>query len=104
MSGTQLLNIEKPHCEIFRRMLGHPEILRRLVVMCGKGVRLDHGPQFIGGVKGTSGHRLHGSGAPHRTTRGLQTPGRKTLRGWRDRVLAAGDRPRKQGRIRLRAW
>ena len=66
MGGTQLLNIEKPHCDIFRRMLGHPEVLRRLVVMCGEGVRLDHGPQFIGGKKGTSGHRLHGSGAPHK--------------------------------------
>lgn len=66
MGGTQLLNIEKPHCDIFRRMLGHVEILKRLVVMCGKGVRLDHGPQFIGGKKGTSGHRLHGSGAPHK--------------------------------------
>jgi hypothetical protein len=47
-------------------MLGHPEILSRLLVMCGKGFRLDHGPQFIGGVKGTAGHRLHGSGAPHK--------------------------------------
>jgi hypothetical protein len=66
MGGTQLLNIEKPHCDIFRRMLGHPEILSRLLVTCGKGFRLDHGPQFIGGVKGTAGHRLHGSGAPHK--------------------------------------
>jgi hypothetical protein len=66
LSGTQLLNIDKPHCDIFRRMLVHPAIISRLLVMCGKGVRLDHGPQFIGGVKGTSGHALHGSGAPHK--------------------------------------
>lgn len=66
MGGTQLMNIEKPHCDIFRRMLVHPAIVRRLRVMCGPGFRLDHGPQFIGGVKGTSGHRLHGSGAPHK--------------------------------------
>ncbi len=66
MGGTQLLNLDKPHCDIFRRMLVHPAVVDRLRVMCGPGFRLDHGPQFIGGVKGTSGHRLHGSGAPHK--------------------------------------
>lgn len=66
MGGTQLLNLDPPHCDIFRRMLVHPAIVNRLRVMCGPGFRLDHGPQFIGGVKGTSGHRLHGSGAPHK--------------------------------------
>ncbi|MCZ6635951.1 MAG: phytanoyl-CoA dioxygenase family protein, partial [bacterium] len=66
LRGTNLLDIEKPHCDIFRRMLVHPAIVSRLNIMCGKGFRLDHGPQFIGGVKGTSGHALHGSGAPHK--------------------------------------
>lgn len=66
LRGTQLLNIEKPHCDIFRRLLVHPAVISRLRVMCGAGFRLDHGPQFIGGVKGTSGHRLHGAGAPHK--------------------------------------
>ena len=68
LRGTNLLDIEKPHCEIFRRLLAHPAIMARLKVMCGHGFRLDHGPQFIGGVKGTSGHALHGSGAPHKPT------------------------------------
>ncbi len=66
MRGINLLDIEKPHCDIFRRLLVHPAIMSRLKVMCGRGFRLDHGPQFIGGIKGTSGHALHGSGAPHR--------------------------------------
>lgn len=66
MSGTNLLDFEKPHCDPFRKMLAHPQIVSRLQVMCGKGFRLDHGPQFIGGVKGTSGHALHGSGEPHK--------------------------------------
>lgn len=66
MGGKQLLDLERPYCDIFRRMLVHPAVVNRLRVMCGPGFRLDHGPQFIGGVKGTSGHRLHGSGAPHK--------------------------------------
>jgi hypothetical protein len=66
LRGTQLLNIEKPHCDIFKKMLVHPDVISRLRYMCGRGFRLDHGPQFIGGVKGTSGHRLHGAGAPHK--------------------------------------
>ena len=75
LGGTQLLNLEKPHCDIFRKMLVHPAIISRLRVMCGEGFRLDHGPQFIGGVKGTSGHRLHGSGAPHKPNVGYHHQG-----------------------------
>ena len=34
--------------------------------MCGSGFRFDHGPHFIGGVKGTEGLVMHGAGEPHR--------------------------------------
>ncbi len=61
-----LLTLPAPHCEPFRKMIAHPEIVSRLNVMCGKGFRLDHGPQFIGGINGTKGGSLHGAGEPHR--------------------------------------
>ena len=61
-----LLMLEPPHCEPFRKMLVHPEIVGRLREMCGAGFRLDSGPVFIGGVVGTSVHKLHGAGEPHK--------------------------------------
>lgn len=61
-----LLMLEPPHCEPFRRMLVHPEIVGRLREMSGAGFRLDSGPVFIGGVVGTSVHKLHGAGEPHK--------------------------------------
>ncbi len=64
--GTNLLNLPKPHCEPVRQLLAHPQIVSRLNVMCGKGFRLDHGPQFNNAVKGTAGLTLHGAGDPHR--------------------------------------
>lgn len=64
--GENLLELPHPHCEPFRRMLAHPQVVQRLVRMCGKGVRLDHGPQFNNAVKGTQGLILHGAGQPHR--------------------------------------
>jgi ectoine hydroxylase-related dioxygenase (phytanoyl-CoA dioxygenase family) len=64
--GTNLLNLPKPHCEPVRQLLAHPQIVSRLNVMCGKGFRLDHGPQFNNAVKGTAGLTLHGSGDPHK--------------------------------------
>ena len=60
------LSLKKPHCEPYRKMISHPALLSRLRVMCGRGFRLDHGPQFIGGIKGTRGGSLHGAGEPHR--------------------------------------
>ncbi len=60
-----LLTLPAPHCEPFRKMIALPEIVSRLNVMCGIGFRLDHGPQFIGGINGTSGGSLHGAGEPH---------------------------------------
>ena len=61
-----LLQLEGPYCEPFRRMLVHPAVVLRLNVMCGTGFRLDHGPLLISGVKGTEGLTMHGSGEPHR--------------------------------------
>jgi hypothetical protein len=65
-TDATLLQLEKPHCEPFRRMLAHPAVVSRLNLMCGTGFRFDHGPHFIGGIKGTVGLRLHGAGDPHR--------------------------------------
>ena len=45
-----LLTLPEPYCEPFRKMIALPEIVSRLNVMCGKGFRMDHGPQFIGGI------------------------------------------------------
>ena len=61
-----LLTLEKPHCDPFREMLAHPQVVARLNAMCGPGFRFDHGPHFIGGVKGTEGLVMHGAGEPHR--------------------------------------
>lgn len=61
-----LLQLERPYCEPFRRMLVHPAVVLRLNVMCGGGFRLDHGPLLISGVKGTEGLAMHGAGEPHR--------------------------------------
>ena len=58
--------LEPPHCEVFRKMLVHPEIVGRLREMCGAGFRLDSGPVFIGGIVGTPIHMLHGAGEPHK--------------------------------------
>ena len=64
LRSTNVLQFEKPYCDPFRNMLAHPQIVSRLKVMCGRGFRLDHGPQFIGAVKGTQGGHQHGSGEP----------------------------------------
>ncbi|MCZ6676367.1 MAG: phytanoyl-CoA dioxygenase family protein [Candidatus Poribacteria bacterium] len=61
-----LLELPKPHCEPFRKMIAHPALVTRLNVMCGRYFRLDHGPLIIAGVKGTEGLTLHGSGEPHK--------------------------------------
>ena len=61
-----LLELEKPYCEPFRRMLVHPQVVMRLNVMCGKGFRHDHGPWVSYSEKGTEGLVMHGQGEPHR--------------------------------------
>ena len=65
-SDQNVMQLLHPHCEPFRRMLAHPQVVQRLVSMCGEGVRLDHGPQFNNAIKGTQGLQLHGAGDPHR--------------------------------------
>lgn len=64
--GDNLLGLPHPHCEPFRKLLAHPQVISRLRVMCGRGFRLDHGPQFNNAVRGTEGLTMHGAGAPHR--------------------------------------
>ena len=44
------LEMPSPHSDPFRKMLVHPQIVSRLNEMCGKGFRLDHGPELIGHV------------------------------------------------------
>jgi ectoine hydroxylase-related dioxygenase (phytanoyl-CoA dioxygenase family) len=60
-----LLTLEKPWCEPYRRLLVHPGIVPYLTELIGAGFRLDHGPGLIGAVPGTEGHILHGGGEPH---------------------------------------
>ena len=64
--GDNLLNLPKPHCEPFRLLLAHPVVVNRLNWMCGRGFRLDHGPQFNNAVEGTAGLTMHGAAEPHR--------------------------------------
>ena len=61
-----LLMLKSPHCDLWRRLLAHPEIVPRMNAMCGPGFRLDSGPVYIGGVVGTHIHKLHGAGEPHK--------------------------------------
>ena len=60
------LKMPPPYSDPFRKMLVHPQIVSRLNKMCGRGFRLDHGPELIGHVKGVDGLRLHGSGDRHK--------------------------------------
>jgi len=60
-----LLTLEPPWCEPFRRLLVHPGIMPYLTELIGAGFRLDHGPGLIGAVPGTEGHVLHGGGEPY---------------------------------------
>ncbi len=60
------IELEKPHCEPFRKMLVHPQVVMRLNEMCGKGFRHDHGSWIFFSEKGTEGFALHGAGDPHR--------------------------------------
>lgn len=72
-TGRPLLNgliqLPKPHCDPFRRMLGHPAVEHRLNWMGGSGGRTGGGTAFCA-VKGTSGHSLHDSNEPLNPTRG----------------------------------
>jgi len=69
------LEMEKPHCDPFRDTVAHPLIMSCLVEMCGRGFRLDHGPEIISHVKGVPGGAMHGSGDPHKPWVGYQNNG-----------------------------
>lgn len=59
------IELEKPFCDPFRKMLVHPQVVVRLNEMCGKGFRYDHGSWVAFSEQGTEGFTLHGSGEPH---------------------------------------
>lgn len=65
-NAPYLLQLAEPHAQPFRLMISHPRVISDLRAMCGKGFRLDHGPQFIGGLAGIPNHNLHGAGTPHK--------------------------------------
>ena len=58
-----LYELPKPHCEPFRRMIGHPVIVKRLNWMLGYGFRESTEPMCCVYPKGTTGGSLHGQGA-----------------------------------------
>ena len=58
-----LYELPKPHCEPFRRMIGHPTIVKRLNWMLGYGFRESTEPMCCVYPQGTTGGSLHGQGA-----------------------------------------
>ena len=70
--NINLLELQKPHSDPIRRLLVHPQVVVRLNEMCGKGWRLDHGPQFNNAIKGTVGLTMHGRGDPHNEATGYK--------------------------------
>ncbi|CAE7636452.1 CATSPER1 [Symbiodinium pilosum] len=55
-----MLGWPKPHCQPFREVLAHPNLLPYLVELCGPGYRMDHLPLVITSQKGSEGFHLHG--------------------------------------------
>ncbi|CAE7771416.1 CATSPER1 [Symbiodinium sp. CCMP2456] len=55
-----MLGWPKPHCQPFREVLAHPNLLPYLVELCGSGYRMDHLPLVITSQKGSEGFHLHG--------------------------------------------
>ena len=55
-----LYELPKPHCDPFRRMIGHPAIVQRLNWMLGYGFRESTEPMCCVYPKGTTGGSLHG--------------------------------------------
>ena len=64
-----LINLPKPYCEPFRRMVAHPAVVHRLNWMGASGFRCG-GPTAFCAVKGTSGHSLHDANEPLNASRG----------------------------------
>ncbi len=91
-----MLGWPEPYRTPFRRLLVHPMVVSRLNELCGKGFRLDHGPQLIITERGSEGHWLHGSGEPFNPAVGYhQQNGRIFARGvtvsWQLTDVNAGD-------------
>ncbi|KAA8491853.1 hypothetical protein FVE85_8335 [Porphyridium purpureum] len=57
--GT-MLHWSKPYCDVFRRLLTHPNVVPALVDVCGPGFRLDHLPLCVQQRRGVEGFDLHG--------------------------------------------
>ncbi|MBI2951276.1 phytanoyl-CoA dioxygenase family protein [bacterium] len=64
-----LIELPRPYCEPFRKMIAHPAVVRRLTWMKGSGFRTGGGTAFCA-VKGTSGHSLHDGNEPLSPSRG----------------------------------
>ncbi len=60
---TGLLEMPRPYCEPFRKMLAHPAVVHRLTWMGGKGFRCT-GFEAICTASGGAGHFLHGGNEP----------------------------------------
>jgi len=58
-----LMELPHPYCEPFRRMVTHPEIVKRLTWMGGSGFRCG-GPTAFVSDKGSTGHSLHDANEP----------------------------------------
>lgn len=58
-----LMELPKPYCEPFRRMVGHPAVTHRLTWMGGSGFRCG-GPTAFLSEKGSTGHALHDANEP----------------------------------------
>jgi ectoine hydroxylase-related dioxygenase (phytanoyl-CoA dioxygenase family) len=59
----RLLELPAPYCEPFRRMVAHPEIIKRLSWMGGSGFRCGQPTGFVSD-KGSTGHSLHDANEP----------------------------------------
>lgn len=59
----RLMELPKPYCEPFRRMVAHPEIVKRLTWMGGSGFRCGQPTGFVSD-KGSTGHSLHDANEP----------------------------------------
>jgi ectoine hydroxylase-related dioxygenase (phytanoyl-CoA dioxygenase family) len=64
-----LLELPKPHCDPFRKMIADPSVVQRLTWMMGSGFLLRN-LRAICSVKGTSGHGLHSGADPIRPSNG----------------------------------
>ena len=65
-----MLDWEKPHCDIFRHMMAHPNLTPYLEELLGPGFRLE-GLGMITMDEGAEGFWFHEGGEPHDRSRGF---------------------------------